>query len=82
VSVRWQAVEISGIFKDGKDRVRLIQEVHALLVWGTFLIVEPMVVVSAAEFQKTLAMATLAGFRKVGSPLIFLSRTALFRKDE
>ncbi len=82
MSVRWQAGEISGIFKDGKDRVRLIQEVHALLVRGTFLIVESMVIVSAAEFQKTLAMATSAGFRMVSSPSVFLSRTALFRKDE
>ncbi len=62
---------------------RLIQEVFSLLVpGGTFLVAEPMFVVSGAEFQKTLAMAASAGFHMVGSPFIFMSRTALFRKDE
>jgi ubiquinone/menaquinone biosynthesis C-methylase UbiE len=62
---------------------RLIQEVFTLLApGGTFLVAEPMFVVSASEFQKTLEMAASAGFRMVGSPFIFLSRTALFRKDE
>ncbi len=65
------------------NATRLIQEVFTLLVpGGTFLVAEPMFVVSGAEFQKTLAMAASAGFRMVGSPFIFLSRTALFRKDE
>lgn len=65
------------------DAAQLIQEVFTLLVpGGTFLIAEPMFVVSAPEFQKTLAMAASAGFRMVGSPFIFLSHTAVFRKDK
>jgi ubiquinone/menaquinone biosynthesis C-methylase UbiE len=62
---------------------RLLQEIFTLLVpGGTFLVAEPMFVVSAPEFQKTLAMAASVGLRMVGSPFVFLSRTALFRKDE
>jgi ubiquinone/menaquinone biosynthesis C-methylase UbiE len=65
------------------DAARLIQEVFTLLVpGGTFLVAEPIFVVSAAEFKKTLAIATSAGSHLVGSPFIFLSRTALFRKNE
>lgn len=61
---------------------RLIQEVFTLLVpGGTFLVAEPMFVVSAAEFQKTLAMAASAGFRVISAPSVFLSRAVLLGKD-
>jgi len=64
------------------DAARLMQEVFALLApSGTFLIVEPKFVVSAAEFEKTLAMAASAGFRRVNSPSVFLSRAVLLKKD-
>jgi ubiquinone/menaquinone biosynthesis C-methylase UbiE len=64
------------------DAARLMQEVFALLVpSGIFLIVEPKFVVSAAEFEKTLALAASAGFRRVNSPSVFLSRAMELRKD-
>ena len=64
------------------DAAWLMQEVFALLApGGTFLIVEPMFVVSAAEFEKTIAMATSAGFYRDRSPSVFLSRSALLMKD-
>lgn len=65
------------------DAERLMQEVFALLIpGGTSLIVEPMFVVSAAEFEKTLAMADSAGFRMISTPSVFLSRAVLLRKDQ
>ncbi|MDD1678196.1 MAG: class I SAM-dependent methyltransferase [Methanomicrobiales archaeon] len=64
------------------DIARLMREVFTLLVQGgTFLIVEPKFVVSAAEFEKTILMAISAGFRRVSSPSVFLSRAVLLRKD-
>ncbi len=59
-----------------------MQEVFTLLVpRGTFLIVEPKLIVSAAEFEKTFAIAASAGFRRVSTPSVFLSRAVLLRKD-
>jgi metal-dependent hydrolase (beta-lactamase superfamily II) len=61
---------------------RLMQEVFSLLVpGGTFLIAEPKHEVPSDEFETTLAMAASAGFRRVGTPFVLRSRTALFRKD-
>ena len=57
------------------DPAHLMQEVYPLLVpGGTFVIVEPKFEVSASEFEKTIALAVSAGFRKVSSPYVFLSR--------
>jgi ubiquinone/menaquinone biosynthesis C-methylase UbiE len=65
------------------DAARLMQEVFSLLApGGTFLIVEPKFVVSAAEFEETLAMASSAGFRRVGTPSVLLSRAVLLKKDQ
>jgi ubiquinone/menaquinone biosynthesis C-methylase UbiE len=65
------------------DAARLMQEVFSILVpGGTFLVVEPKFVVSAAEFEKTLAIAASAGFRRVDAPPVFLSRAVLLRKEE
>jgi len=65
------------------DAERLMQEVFALLIpGGTSLIVEPMFVVSAAEFEKTLAMAVSAGFRRADEPPVFLSRAVLLMKGD
>jgi ubiquinone/menaquinone biosynthesis C-methylase UbiE len=64
------------------DPARLMQEVLALLApGGTYLIVEPKFVVSAAEFEKTLATAASARFRRVDTPFVFLSRAVLLRKN-
>jgi ubiquinone/menaquinone biosynthesis C-methylase UbiE len=69
------------VIHEVSDAAQLLQEVFTLLVpGGTFLIAEPMFIVSAAEFKKTLAMAASAGFHMIGSPFVFLSRTALFKK--
>ena len=63
------------------DAARLIQEVFTLLVpGGTFLIVEPVFVVSAPEFEKTIAIATSAGFKRGEAPRIFMSRVVLLEK--
>jgi ubiquinone/menaquinone biosynthesis C-methylase UbiE len=65
------------------DAARLMQEVYTLLVsGGRFLIVEPKYVVSAVEFEKTIAIARSAGFRIDSFPSVFLSRSALLKKGE
>jgi ubiquinone/menaquinone biosynthesis C-methylase UbiE len=65
------------------DAERLMQEVFSLLVQGgTYLIVEPMFVVSASEFEKTLALAISAGFRRADEPSVFLSRAVLLMKGD
>jgi ubiquinone/menaquinone biosynthesis C-methylase UbiE len=65
------------------DAARLLREVSALLVpGGVFLIAEPRFVVPAAEFRETLEAVASAGFIRIGSQPMFLSRTALFRKDK
>ena len=64
------------------DAARLLQEVFSLLVpGGTFLIAEPKHEVPADEFETTLAMAASAGFRKIGTPFVLWSHSALLRKD-
>lgn len=64
------------------DAARLMQEVFSLLVpGGTFLIAEPKHEVPADEFKTTVAMAASAGFRRIGTPFVLRSRTALFRKE-
>ncbi len=64
------------------DAARLMREVFSLLVpGGTFLIAEPKHEVPTDEFETTLAMAASAGFRRVGTPFVLWSHTALLRKD-
>lgn len=64
------------------DAARLMQEVFSLLIpGGTFLIAEPKHEVPADEFDTTLAMAASAGFRRVGTPFVVRSRSALLMKD-
>lgn len=63
------------------DAFRLFKQVHGLLKKsGKFLLVEPKMHVSAAEFKKTLSSAHAAGFNITDSPFIFFSHTALFEK--
>jgi len=64
------------------DAARLMKEIFSLLVpGGTFLIAEPKHEVPADEFETTLAMAASAGFRRVGTPFVFRSHTALLKKS-
>ena len=64
------------------DAARLLQEVFSLLVpGGTFLIAEPKHEVPADEFKTTLGMAASAGFRKIGTPFVLWSHSALLIKD-
>lgn len=64
------------------DAARLMKEIFSLLViGGTFLIVEPKHEVPADEFETTLAMAASAGFRRVGSPFVLWSHSALLIKE-
>ena len=60
-----------------------MKEIFSLLgPGGTFLIAEPKHEVPADEFETTLAMAASAGFRRVGTPFVLRSHTALLRKEE
>ncbi len=64
------------------DAARLMQEVFSLMApGGRFIIAEPKHEVPAGEFEETLAMAASAGFRRAGTPFVFRSHTALFRKE-
>ncbi|MFA6362712.1 class I SAM-dependent methyltransferase [Methanoregula sp.] len=70
------------VIHEVSDPARLVQEVYSLLApGGTFLIAEPKHEVSRDEFETDLSMAASAGFRRVGTPFVLRSRTALFRKD-
>lgn len=65
------------------DAARLMREVFSLLgPGGVFIIAEPKHEVPADEFETTLAMAASAGFRRVGTPFVFRSHSALLGKEE
>jgi ubiquinone/menaquinone biosynthesis C-methylase UbiE len=48
---------------------------------GRFLLIEPLMHVSAADFQKTVDKARETGLKPLSSPKIGLSRTMLFGRD-
>jgi 2-polyprenyl-3-methyl-5-hydroxy-6-metoxy-1,4-benzoquinol methylase len=62
------------------QRAFLAQLVNLLKVDGLFLLTEPKIHVSTAAFLKTVGLAEGAGFRKVGGPQIFFSRTVLMQR--
>jgi ubiquinone/menaquinone biosynthesis C-methylase UbiE len=70
----WMVHEVS-------DKVRLFQELHRLLFpSGKFLVIEPLVHVSARSFADTCEMAEPCGFKIVDRPKVFFSRSALLAK--
>lgn len=70
----WMAHETPDVFE-------FLKQVQAILKKsGKFLLAEPKLHVTGAEFQKTVALAKKAGFTRIDSPIISLSHTALFTK--
>lgn len=64
------------------DAAQLMNEVFSLLgTGGVFIIAEPAHEVPADEFATTIAMAASAGFKRIGTPFVFRSRTALLLKE-
>ncbi len=49
---------------------------------GQVLIVEPPFHVSKSEFEETVEKAQNTGFTLVGNPKVFISKTALLKKNE
>ncbi len=65
------------------NRERFLAELWSLLrETGVFLLAEPAIHVSKAAFEETVRIAGQAGFTLRGRPRIFLSRCALFAKEE
>jgi ubiquinone/menaquinone biosynthesis C-methylase UbiE len=63
------------------DKVRLFQELHRLLIpGGKFLVIEPLVHVSARSFAVMCEKAESCGFKVVDRPKVFFSRSALLAK--
>lgn len=63
------------------DTRRFLQEVRAALKPdGRFLLVEPLLHVSAANFQRTLDLAGQVGLQLAASPAVNLSRAALLTR--
>jgi ubiquinone/menaquinone biosynthesis C-methylase UbiE len=68
------------MFHEVPDQERFLGEIHALLKpGGRWLITEPPMHVTAADFEKTIALAAAAGFSLLSRPRITFSRTALFQ---
>ena len=65
------------------DLPRLLGEIHRnLRPEGTFLVVEPMGHVTAADFQSMLALAEQTGLREQERPRVRLSRAAILVKRQ
>ncbi len=63
------------------QRRAFLQEIYGLVKpGGKFLIVEPLLHVSGADFERTIALGQEIGFRAAGRPRVALSRTILFGK--
>ena len=63
------------------DQASLFQEVHAALKpGGTLLMADPRSHFSQAEYERSLALAANAGFKKESEPKIWKSRAAVLRK--
>jgi ubiquinone/menaquinone biosynthesis C-methylase UbiE len=64
------------------DRKRFLSELFSILKDnGTFLLVEPGIHVTKANFAETVKLALQAGFTISAEPQIFLSRSVLFVKS-
>lgn len=63
------------------DLANFLREIHQLLKPGApFLLTEPIGHVRRSDFARTVDLATQAGFRVIGHPLIRLSYTVLLTK--
>jgi ubiquinone/menaquinone biosynthesis C-methylase UbiE len=63
------------------DKERFLAELFSLLKdEGNFLLVEPKIHTTKADFEETVRLSVQAGFTLYENPEIFLSRCALFKK--
>jgi len=63
------------------DRPAFLKDVHRILKpGGLFLVAEPLIHTSAADFQQTLDLAAGAGLGVVSFPSIRISRAVVFQK--
>jgi ubiquinone/menaquinone biosynthesis C-methylase UbiE len=64
-----------------RARQAMLQEIYDLLKpGGHFLIVEPIIHVSGADFERTVALSKTAGFRVVDYPHVNVSRAVYLMK--
>ncbi|CAG0993833.1 demethylmenaquinone methyltransferase / 2-methoxy-6-polyprenyl-1,4-benzoquinol methylase [Anaerolineales bacterium] len=70
----WMVHEVRG-------RREFLKEVHGLVKpGGKFLIVEPVIHVSGADFEQTIALSREIGFKATVKPRVAASRSILFEK--
>jgi ubiquinone/menaquinone biosynthesis C-methylase UbiE len=64
------------------DSSRLIKEIYKILKsGGIFFLSEPKIHVSKNKFCKTVKLVEDSGFKLIEQPRIYMSRTAVFRKN-
>jgi len=64
-----------------RRRREFLQEVHGLVKpGGKFLVVEPLIHVTAADFERTIALSHEIGFTTGNSPRVTASRAICFQK--
>jgi ubiquinone/menaquinone biosynthesis C-methylase UbiE len=64
-----------------RQRREFLQEIYSLVKpGGKFLIVEPLIHVSGADFERTVALSQEIGFKTADRPRVALSRGILFEK--
>lgn len=64
------------------DELNFLQQVHSILKKsGKLLFAEPKMHVTFIEFKKTLSLAQELGFKRIDSPQIYFSHTAVLEKQ-
>lgn len=70
------------VFHELPDQERTLKEIKSILKPGGILyMIEPNFHVKKKAFEKSVIMAVDAGFEVIERPRVFLSRTAVFRKQ-
>jgi ubiquinone/menaquinone biosynthesis C-methylase UbiE len=68
------------VMHETEDPEAILSELHRIIrPGGLFLIAEPFFGVGSQEFQETVNAVVRAGFTRIASPRILLSRSALMR---
>ncbi len=66
-----------------RERREFLQEIYSLVKpGGKFLIVEPVIHVSGADFERTVALSQEVGFETAGSPRVAASRAVLLIREK
>jgi ubiquinone/menaquinone biosynthesis C-methylase UbiE len=64
-----------------RQRHEFLQEIYGLVKpGGKFLVVEPLIHVSGADFERTVVLGQEIGFKTAGRPQVAASRAILFEK--